>query len=388
MSCNRKLYGYFVSLFFFLQVGVLLPLSQPVIKNGRYYYGSADTYEHIDMQRALKFLGERVLSPTAWKNKIVSFVNTYFYTTTPPAKEEKESPLMPKPTQSVPAKEVIEPTITWIGHSTFLIQINGFNILTDPVFGNVKALSDPIVGGLRTSGFTLTRRSMKPGIALKNLPPIDAIIISHNHSDHTDTDGLMAIQKIYNPAIFVPMGDKALFESMGFSRVIECMWWDRYKLTKHDRTVTLICMPAYHWSIRFSLSSYRKSLWNGWMISGNNANIYFAGDTAYGPLFKEIAQQFPSIDIALLPIGPSGEKENPHPHAHIDAKEAVAAFIDLNARYFVPMHYGTFFSSDHSKYPLPLLFATWKDNQSMLQGKKLVLARCGEQYTLINMAAV
>jgi L-ascorbate metabolism protein UlaG (beta-lactamase superfamily) len=366
-----------------LQTTTIWCLSKPIIKDGRYYYGPADTYEHIDMSRAIKFLGKRILSPAQWKNKVISFVNTYFYKTTSAA-DEKESPLMPQPTQTIPAKESIEPTITWIGHSSFLIQINGFNILTDPVFGNVKALSDPLWKQWRTDAITITKRLMKPGIKFKNLPPIDAILISHNHSDHTDTHSLMALQKKYNPEVFVPMGNGSLFASMGFTRIVETNWWDRYKLTKDGRTIAITCVPAYHWSIRFSLASYRKSLWSGWMISGNDTNIYFAGDTAYGPFFKEIAQQFPSITVALLPIGPSGpmDQENEHKYSHVDARQAVDAFIDLNAPLFIPMHYGTFFSSDHSKYPLPMLLKTWQDKQASLQGKKLFILPCGEQYKI------
>jgi L-ascorbate metabolism protein UlaG (beta-lactamase superfamily) len=368
-----KLKHIIASMMVIFQVISIQALSKPLIKNGRYYYGPEDTYEHIDVKRAAQFLASRIFSPKQWKKAVISFVNTHFYTIIPEKKEkEEESVLMPTPTQSIPAKESIEPTITWVGHASCLIQMNGFNILTDPIWGNVKA--GPV---------TLTKRAMKPGIGFSKLPPIDAIVISHNHSDHTDTNTLKALQRKYDPTIFVPEGSKDLFVGMGFSKVVENNWWVKHALTKNARTMTITFVPAYHWSIRFSLASYRKSLWGGWMFSDATTNIYFAGDTAYGPHFKEIATQFPNIDVALLPIGPSGGKgKNKHKHSHVDAQEAVDAFIDLNARLFIPVHYGTFFSKDHLKYPLPLLQKTWKQKEASLQDKQLLIARCGEQYKI------
>ena len=278
------------------------------------------------------------------------------------------------PTQMIPSRQSIEPKIIWIGHASFLVQINGFNILTDPIFGNVK------FGPL-----TLSKRHVLPGIKLEDLPPIDIIVISHNHSDHTDTTALMAIAQKYNPVVYVPIGDKMLVQSMGFSRVIENTWWQRQSLTKNDRTVTITCLPANHWSCRFSLASYRRSLWAGWMISApENGTVYFAGDTAYGKHFKEIAQEFPVIDVALMPIGPSCAGENIHWHSHVDAKEAIDAFIDLGARCFVPMHYATFFfGEEHFKNPVEQLPLCWQENQALLQGKELLFARCGQEYAVV-----
>jgi len=213
------------------------------------------------------------------------------------------------------------------------------------------------------------------------LPHIDAILISHNHPDHMDSDTLTALNEKFHPQVFVPEGNKETLQSMGFEHITENTWWNENKLTKDNRSVTFTCLPAFHWSIRTSLGSYRASLWGSWMISSQETNIYFAGDTAYGEHFKEIAQHFPSIDIALLPIGPTDAGENSLKHEHVDAPEAIDAFIDLNARCFVPMHYATFHVGKKTvEYPIQKLHAYWQEKQDVLGSKKLLVARCGQQY--------
>jgi L-ascorbate metabolism protein UlaG (beta-lactamase superfamily) len=184
--------------------------------------------------------------------------------------------------------------------------------------------------------------------------------------------------------VYVPEGNKALIESMGFLHVVENTWWDTNDaLVKEDKTLVLSCLPALHWSIRFSLGSYRASLWSSWMIHTENVNIYFAGDSAYGPHFKEIGEKYPSIDLVLMPIGPTSEHENKHKDQHVDAPEAVDAFIDLGAHCFMPMHYGTFFlSKDTLTYPLEKLDASWHEKGALLQDKQLLMARCGQAITL------
>ena len=119
------------------------------------------------------------------------------------------------------------------------------------------------------------------------------------------------------------------------------------------------------------------------MIYTDQKTIYFAGDTASGEHFKQIAKRFPSIDVALMPIGPTGACENTHKHSHVDAPEAVDAFIDLNARCFIPMHYGTFFiGKDTVEHPVRRVVESWEEKHDALKDKTLLFARCGEQYTV------
>lgn len=232
---------------------------------------------------------------------------------------------------------------------------------------------------------TLGKRTMPVGIKLQDLPHIDAIVISHNHPDHTHTETLQALAQKYQPTVFVPEGNKTLIKSMGFKNVVEHTWWESNTLTKEDRSVTFTCLPAYHASIRFSLDSCRRALCSSWMVSAEGKNIYFAGDTAYGKHFKQIATQFPSIDVALLPIGPTGEGENiKHKYAHVDAPEAVDAFIDLQAHCFVPMHYGTFsFAPEALTIPIKRLHESWSAKVAPLNDEQtLLMARCGQEYSI------
>jgi L-ascorbate metabolism protein UlaG (beta-lactamase superfamily) len=338
---------------------------QPIQKDGKYYYGDTDTHEHINVRKALTFLARKMLSPTELLNAITSM----FY----PAESKSDPVALLNPTTTKPVETSSELKITWVGHSMFLIQINDFNILTDPI------MHDVMVGPL-----VLTKRGMPAGIRFEDLPMIDAILISHDHSDHMDTTTLTALNKRWKPMILVPTGNGHHVKAMGFDdeRIIERNWWQDYTLEQQgNRSVTFTGLPAYHWSARFSLDSYRQALWSGWMISANDKHIYFAGDTAYGPHFKQIAQRFPLIDVALMPIGPTHEGENKHAHSHTDAPEAVQAFIDLNAQYFIPMHYATFFiSKDTVEHPVRRLYESWQ--QAQLDQARLIFARCGQIYSI------
>lgn len=254
--------------------------------------------------------------------------------------------------------------ITWVGHSTFLIQTMGKNILTDPIFGNATFLFP---------------RILAPGISLAQLPPIDYILISHNHLDHMHYRSIMAIKKSSpNLKLLVPRGDSRYLLKWGFqpAQMIEGFWWESYQLGNFKFTF----LPAYHWSQR-SLFDKNKSLWGSWMIETSQHRLYFAGDTAYSGHFNTIAQEFPLIDMAFMPIAPCEPRKYLHT-SHINAAEAGQAFQDLGAKIMVPMHWGTFhFGSDLFDTPIRQIKKWWNSHISQELGlETLKIMKIGESY--------
>lgn len=258
-----------------------------------------------------------------------------------------------------------KPAITWIGHSTFLIQVADFNIITDPIFNNATYLYP---------------RNCAPGIPLKKLPQIDFIIISHNHIDHMEKKSLLYLKKD-NPTILVPNGEEWWFKKNGFKNIIEKEWWQTKSFSlknENSKNINFHFLPAVHWT-GSHLFNINKSWWGSFIIEFENFKTYFAGDTAYSNHFMEISQKFPNIDLALLPIAPNGPSCVTE-HSHINAKQSVQAFIDLKAKNFIPMHWGTFrMATDKFEEPIILLKDAWEKNIENLQDKKLHILKFGER---------
>jgi N-acyl-phosphatidylethanolamine-hydrolysing phospholipase D len=220
----------------------------------------------------------------------------------------------------------VKPTITWIGHSTFLVQLGGLNILTDP---NWNDRASPV-------RFAGPRRIIPPGLRFEDLPPIHAVVVSHDHYDHFDEVTVRRLVAKHQPRFFVPIGMKELLTRFGATDVTELDWWDAATL----RGVTFTATPAQHSSGRW-LSDQNHRLWASWVIAAPQHRLYFAGDTGYFAGFKEIGAKLGPFQVALLPIGGYGGWGAHHPN-HINPEEAVQAFEDLRASVLVPMHWGTF----------------------------------------------
>ena len=278
-------------------------------------------------------------------------------------KRKRNLPLIAKWHEpSVPPVHNTGTRITWIGHATFLIQIDSVNIITDPIFFDLPL-------GLK--------RILPIGIPLKHLPKIDIVLISHNHRDHMDEKSLNII-KPYNPFILVPHGNKKWFDKRFFYNVREYKCGNCEKLSFKDNTITLSFLPASHWSGRTPFD-INKSTCGSWMIEYQNKKIYFAGDSTTSPYFAEIEKLFPNIDIAIMPLGPN-EPRNLMKHSHISSKESVEAFIELNAKQFIPMHWGTYQTGcDEFETPINLLKEAWSEYKDQLIHKKLHIVKCGEQ---------
>lgn len=224
--------------------------------------------------------------------------------------------------------------VTSVGHGTFLIQQDGLNILTDPIWSE------------RCSPVTWAgpKRHRAPGIRFEDLPPIDAVLVSHNHYDHLDVPTLKRLAKAGVQRSITPLGNRELISSTGIPAVYEIDWWQSVPISK-DVSVTLV--PAQHYSSRRPWDRNR-TLWGGFVISGPSGNVYYSGDTGYGPHFREIARRFSPVKMALLPISPfrpphSNEPSYRHnPIVHMGPEDAVQAHLDLGTRVSIAAHFQVF----------------------------------------------
>jgi L-ascorbate metabolism protein UlaG (beta-lactamase superfamily) len=206
--------------------------------------------------------------------------------------------------------------ITWIGHASFLIQFNDLNVLVDPNFAN---------------WLFLLKRLKRAGLHIRDLPPIDLVLLTHAHFDHFHKPTL---RKLPAPKIGVmPWGVGDLARGLGFSRIIELQKWESF--SHSDWSVTLT--PCKHWGARTIRDEHRG--YGGFVLLHQGRSIYHAGDSAYYEGFKEIGERL-KPEIALLPIG--AYYPDSFRHVHMGPDEALKVFKDLGARWLVPMHYGTF----------------------------------------------
>jgi L-ascorbate metabolism protein UlaG (beta-lactamase superfamily) len=216
------------------------------------------------------------------------------------------------------------PWLTWIGHASFLGALRGRRFLIDPVFCDHAGL--------------LYRRHAPPGLRPDALPPISAVLVTHNHFDHLDAGSVRALPP--GTQVVVPAGLARRLPTRERSSVAELGWWDSVEID--GLTVTLV--PARHWSRRGILDTNR-SLWGGYVVEAGGQRIYHAGDTAWFDGFDAIGRRFPGLLAALLPIGgyePAWFMEQ----QHLNPEQAGAAFLELGAGQLVPMHWGTFQLTD------------------------------------------
>jgi L-ascorbate metabolism protein UlaG (beta-lactamase superfamily) len=225
------------------------------------------------------------------------------------------------------------PTVTWIGHATLLLQLDGVNVLTDPHFSERAS-------PLRSAG---PRRLNPPGLAFEDLPPIHAVVISHDHYDHLDRPTVQRLAETHRPRFFVPLGFKAWFTALGITNVEELDWWD----SRRVGAVTFTATPIQHWSARTPFDMNER-LWAGWAIAGRERRVFFAGDTGYYDGFRRIGERLGPFDLALVSIA-AYEPASIMAHTHTTPEQSLQIFADVGARTFVAMHWGTF---DLSEEPL------------------------------------
>ncbi|MBX3027227.1 MBL fold metallo-hydrolase [bacterium] len=230
------------------------------------------------------------------------------------------------------------PSITWIGHATFLVRMDGVTFLTDPMF---SARASPV-------SFAGPPRLVEPGVPLDALPPLDFALVSHDHYDHLDLPTITALARRGVP-IFVPLGVGPLIRDAG-GTAIELDWWD----SRAAGRVRIHCVPAQHFSGR-TLSDTDQRLWAGWVVEGPTRRFYHAGDTGYFSGFAEIARRIGAPDLAALPIG-AYDPAAIMRFVHMNPEEAMQAAVDLQAGIAVGMHYGTFDLTDEAPDEPPRRF--------------------------------
>jgi N-acyl-phosphatidylethanolamine-hydrolysing phospholipase D len=234
-----------------------------------------------------------------------------------------------------------EDSITWLGHAAFLIRMAGKTVLVDPFL-------DEYASPLNGIG---PRRYAGPGLTMEQLPPVDALVVSHNHYDHLDLRAIRRLPGKDRMQVIVPAGLASVLRDNGFSRVTGLRWGESAALER----LRIVSVPAVHFSSR-GLFDGDRTLWSGYVFESPQRRVYFAGDTAYhGTVFKELRQRIGPVDVALVPIGAYAPRSL-MAHVHVNPEEAVELGRDLGARTLVGMHWGTIVLSTEQPFEPPRRF--------------------------------
>ncbi len=263
--------------------------------------------------------------------KALSFSETMtlaytFFSTTVTNGRPKEDLKIDKLDSTTVADYKGEARLVWFGHSSFLLQMDGLNLLIDPMFSKVAA-PHPLLGG--------SRFNQKFPLEIEKLPQIDAVIFSHDHYDHLDYETVNRI-KDKTRHFFTPLGVGTHLEAWGISsaKITELDWWEDIQF----ETLTLVCTPAQHFSGR-KLNNNQSTLWSSWVIQSKNDNIYFSGDSGYAPHFAEIGTKYGPFDLALMECG---QYDDMWPDVHMLPEETAQAGVDVQAKKIMPIHWAGF----------------------------------------------
>lgn len=284
------------------------------------------------MQRSAQFEdGKFVNRLPPQQPSMLPMLQRWFFEKTPNRKPEIAIPIVErsKADFSVPAPDELH--VTWFGHSTFLIELDGKRILVDPVWGDYASLG----------AVTGVKRFHAPPLALEDLPPIDAVVLSHDHYDHLNEPTIKALRDAI-PVFVVPLGLGAHLERWGVpeERIRELDWWQSIDVGD----VTLVCTPARHFSGR-GLTDRDATLWASWAFVGDSQSAYFSGDSGMFPGFKEIGERLGPFDVTLME---TGAYDAAWPDVHMGPEQAVKAHQMVLGRLMIPVHWGTFSLAFHS----------------------------------------
>jgi L-ascorbate metabolism protein UlaG (beta-lactamase superfamily) len=234
----------------------------------------------------------------------------------------------PNPVFEPPPKPAAnQAVVTFINHSTFLIRTPEATILTDPIFSERAS----------PASFAGPKRARQPGIALDALPKVDIVLVSHDHYDHMDFASLRRLEARCQPRFVTTLGNAQRLRQAGLKLIEELNWWETVQL---GNQLSVTCTPATHFSGR-SLFDRDSTLWGGFLISSTSKRILFVGDSAYDSHFRDIRSRLGPIDVALIPIGAYRPRWFMKV-VHMDPGEAVQVHLDLESKYSIGMHFGTF----------------------------------------------
>jgi L-ascorbate metabolism protein UlaG (beta-lactamase superfamily) len=251
--------------------------------------------------------------------------------------------------------------LTFINHITFLLQFDGLNVLTDPVYSQR-------VSPFRSLG---PKRVRAPGLAFEDLPPIHVVLVTHNHYDHLDIETLLRLDQAHSPRFITTLGNRAFLEQFGIRAVADLDWWQSVEFPAAAQgrdpaspgTAKVTLTPAQHWSSRRPRNRNR-TLWGGFVVSASDRQVYFAGDTGYGGHFRAVQERFGRVDIALLPIG-AYEPRWFMRDQHMNPEDAVRAHLDLDAKVSVATHFGCFQLTDEGIDDPPLELAAARERHGV-----------------------
>ncbi len=247
--------------------------------------------------------------------------------------------LAPVPADLVAIAQPKTAQVTWVGHATALVQMSGFNVLTDPMFSD---RASPVQ-------FAGPKRHQPPGLSVAQLPRIDVVIISHNHYDHLDLDSVRALASLPNPPTFyLPLGVDLWFkDNVPQAKVVRADWHDEFKLSKSGQVLTLQLLPVQHWSSRTPFDR-KATLWGSWALKTVDKSVWFSGDLGYSKDTLEIAKLHPAgFDLALIAVG-AYEPRWFMKGQHINPAEAVTIHQEVKSKKSVGIHWGTFMLTDEA----------------------------------------
>ncbi|WP_350285860.1 MBL fold metallo-hydrolase [uncultured Croceitalea sp.] len=322
----------FLGAILFIIVGYLLFVNFYPSFGGDLTDASRTRYESSPNFKEGKFVNTDSSIPKQFSfSETLSLSRKFFFTKVPNGRPD--SAIDVKTVDSIAIANYQGPTrLIWFGHSAFLLQIKGRNLLIDPMFGKVAAPHD-LLGS--------SRFNTKMPIAIEKLPQIDAILISHDHYDHLDYESIKKL-KAKVKHYYTPLGVGIHLEAWGIpkSQITELDWWQDIAV----QDLKFICTPAQHFSGR-KFDSGQSTLWSSWIIQSRDDNIFFSGDSGYAPHFKKIGDSYGPFDFAMLECG---QYNKMWPEIHMFPEETVQAAVDLKTNVMMPIHWGGFKLALHS----------------------------------------